>query len=80
MMKLQIYATDDCPKCTAFRKNLKEAVKELNLDNKIEKIDLEHAIKMNITSCPALIINDEIKSMGTLLSVEELKKLLKENM
>lgn len=79
-MKLQIYATDDCPKCTAFRKNLKEAVKELNLDNNIERIDLEHAININITSCPSLIINDEIKSMGTLLSVEELETILKENM
>ena len=76
-MKLQIYATDDCPKCTAFRKNLEEALKELNLDNNIERIDLEHAIKMNITSCPALIINGDIKSMGTLLSVEELKEILK---
>ena len=65
---------------TAFRKNLKEAVKELNLDNNIERIDLEHALKMNITSCPALIINDNIKSMGILLSVEELKNILKENM
>jgi len=79
-MKLQIYRTDDCPKCGLFWKNLKEAVKELNLDEKIERIDLEHAIKMNITSCPALIINGEIKSRGTLLSVEELKKMLKENM
>ncbi|WP_424354931.1 thioredoxin family protein [Methanobacterium sp. MBAC-LM] len=79
-MKLQIYLTDDCPKCGLFWKNLKEAVKELNLDEKIERIDLEHALKMNITSCPALIINGEIKSMGTLLSVEELKKVLKENM
>lgn len=68
------------PKCEAFGKNLKEAIKELNLDEKIEILDLEQAIKMNVTSCPALIINDEIKSLGTLLSVEELKKLLKENM
>ncbi|MEN6553345.1 MAG: thioredoxin family protein [Methanobacterium sp.] len=79
-MKLQVYRTDDCPKCGLFWKNLKEAVKELNLDEKIERIDLEHAIKMNITSCPALLINGEIKSMGKLLSVEELKKMLKENM
>ena len=112
-MKLQVYATDDCPKCiafenwrfsmlreiynflnsknvvfacvknhrflTAFRKNLKEAVKELNLTEEIERIDLEHAIKLNITSCPALIINGNIKSMGKLMSIEELKGILKEN-
>ncbi|MCZ3372943.1 MULTISPECIES: thioredoxin family protein [Methanobacterium] len=80
MMKLQVYMTDDCPKCMAFGKNLQEALKELNLDEKIERIDLKHAIEMNITSCPALIINGEIKSMGALLSVKELKKMLKEDM
>lgn len=79
MMKLQVYATDDCPKCMVFRKNLKEAVKELNLTEEIERIDLEQAIKLNITSCPALIINDDVKSMGKLMSVEELKRMLKED-
>jgi predicted DsbA family dithiol-disulfide isomerase len=79
-MKLQAYMTDNCPKCALFRKNLNEALKELNLDEKIEILDLEQAIKMNVTSCPALIINAEIKSMGMLLSVEELKNMLKENM
>jgi hypothetical protein len=54
-------------------------MKELKLDEKIERIDLEHAIKMNITSCPALIINDDIKSMGKLISIEELKEMLKES-
>ncbi len=79
-MKLQVYMTDDCPKCALFGENLEEAMKELKLDDTIGRIDLEHAIEMNITSCPALIINGEIKSRGTLLSVKELKKMLKENM
>jgi predicted DsbA family dithiol-disulfide isomerase len=78
-MKVQVYMTSDCPKCYAFGKNLKAAIRELSLDEKIELIDLEHAIKMNVTSCPAIIINGEIKSMGILLSVEELKKMLKED-
>ena len=79
MMKLQVYMTDDCPKCGAFRKNLKEAVKELDLTEEIERIDLEQAIKLNITSCPSLIINSDVKSMGKLMSVKELKRILKEN-
>ena len=79
-MKIQVYMTSDCPKCTVFGKNLEEAVNELNLDQNVEKLDLEQAIEMKVTSCPALIINGEIKSLGTLLSIEELKKLLKENM
>ena len=79
MMKVQVYMTDDCPKCKMFGKNLKAAANELKLDDKIENIDLKHAIEMNVTSCPALIINNDVKSMGILLSVEELKKILKES-
>ena len=77
-MKIQVYATY-CARCLSFVKNLEEAVKELNLDEKIEKIDVDTAIDMNIKSSPTLIINDEIKSRGDILSVEELKDLLKKN-
>lgn len=78
-MKIQVYATY-CTRCLTFVKNLEEAIKELNLDEKIEKIDVNQAIKMGITSSPTLIIDGEIKSRGDILSVDELKKLLKENM
>jgi len=78
-MKIQVYMTPDCPKCAVFGKNLEEAIRELNLDQGIERLDLEQAIELGVTSCPAIIINGEIKSRGNLLSVEELKKLLEEN-
>lgn len=78
-MKIQVYATY-CARCLSFVRNLEEAIKELDLDEKIEKIDLDTAIKINIRSSPTITINDEIKSSGELLSVDELKKLLKENM
>ena len=79
-MKIQVYMTQDCPKCATFGKNLEESINELDLDEEIEQLDLEQAIEIGVTSCPAIIINGEIKSRGILLSVEELKKLLKENM
>ncbi|MGB9937784.1 MAG: thioredoxin family protein [Methanobacterium sp.] len=79
-MKVQVYMTPDCPKCILFGKNLEESIKELGFDEEVEKLDLEQAIKMEVTSCPAIIINGEIKSRGALLSVEELKEMLKENM
>ena len=77
-MKIQVYATY-CARCLSFVRNLEEAVKELNLDDKIEKIDVDTAIDMNIKSSPTLIIDDEVKTMGDILSVEELKDLLKKN-
>ncbi|MGB9979540.1 thioredoxin family protein [Methanobacterium sp.] len=41
-MKIQVYATY-CSRCLTFEKNLEEAVKELNLDDKIEQIDVDTA-------------------------------------
>lgn len=79
-MRVQVYMTADCPKCMVFGRNLEEAISELDLDVEIERLDLEQAIEMGVTSCPAIIINGKIKSRGILLSVKELKKLLKENM
>lgn len=79
-MKVQVYMTSDCPKCELFGRNLKEAERELDLDEEIERLDLKQAIKINVTSCPAIIINGDVKSTGKLLSVEELKNMLKENM
>ncbi len=78
-MRIRVYSTY-CARCLSFVRNLEEAIKELNMDEKIEKIDLDTAIKMNIRSSPTLIIDDEIKSSGDVLSVDELKKLLKDNM
>lgn len=79
-MKIQIYMTYRCPRCETLEKNLKEAINELNLDVEIERIDVEQATKMKVTSSPALIVNGDIKSYGIVLSVDELKKILKENM
>lgn len=78
-MKIQVYATY-CSRCLKALKNLEEAIKELNLDTKIERIDLGTAQKMNIMGSPTIIIDGEIKSSGDVLSVEDYKKLLKENM
>ena len=60
--------------------HLQESLKELNLDLKIEKIDLEQAKEMGILGSPSIIIDGDIKSSGNILSVQELKKLLTENM
>jgi predicted thioredoxin/glutaredoxin len=59
--------------------HLQEAIEELNLDLKIEKIDLEQAVKMGILGSPSIIIDGEIKSSGIILSVQELKNLLTES-
>lgn len=74
-LKIQVYASE-CTRCQIFLRNLQKAVEELNLDVKIEKINAKSARSLGIKSSPSIIINDEIKSYGEILSVDELKKLL----
>lgn len=74
-MKIQFYATKNCSRCQQFKVNLMEAIKKLNLDDEIEEIDVIEAISKGIKSSPSIIIDDEIKSSGEVLSVDELKKI-----
>lgn len=78
-MKIQVYKTQGCAKCQEFSRNLELAMKELDLNiSLIEEINLDKARDMDIRGCPTLILNNEVKSSGEALSVDELKKLLKE--
>jgi len=78
-VKIQVYRTHGCAKCQEFSRNLELAMKELGLNiSLIEEIKLDKARDMDIRGCPTLILNNEVKSSGEALSVDELKKLLKE--
>ncbi|MGB9726684.1 MAG: MTH895/ArsE family thioredoxin-like protein [Minisyncoccia bacterium] len=65
-----------CPNCQLLEAQTKKAVEELGLkDIPIEHVyDIDKIIEMGITFTPALAINDEIKLMGRIPPVEELKK------
>lgn len=78
-MKIQFYATKNCSRCQQFKVNLLQAMKDLDLYEEIEEIDVIEAITKGMKSSPSIMIDDEIKSSGEVLSVDELKKLLKEN-
>lgn len=71
-MKVQIYVTE-CARCQEFQMHLQESIKELNLDLKIEKIDLEQAKEMGILGSPSIILDGDIKSSGNILSFKNLK-------
>jgi small redox-active disulfide protein 2 len=57
----------------------KQAVKELGIDAKIEKItDIGQIARQGILSTPGLIVNGKIKHAGKPLpSVEKVKELIK---
>ncbi len=66
-----------CSKCDKLEKNAKKAVKELDIDATIEKVaDLREMVAYGVMEVPALVVDDEVKSVGKVLSSEEIKKYL----
>ena len=63
-----------CPRCEQTAENVKEAVAEAGVDAKIEKVrDLLEIAKYGVFGTPAVVIDDEVKCVGKLPAVDELK-------
>lgn len=76
-MKIQILGTG-CPKCKQLAQNTETAVKALGIEAEIEKITrINEIMKFGVMMTPALAVDGTVKSAGKLLSVEEIKGLLK---
>ncbi len=68
-----------CPKCNSLESNAAQAVSELGLDAEIVKIaDMQEIMKMGVMMTPALAVDDVVKAKGKLLTVEEIKTILKD--
>ncbi len=76
MKKIQILGTG-CPKCKALSKNAEKAVKELGVDCKVEKVtDINDILSFGVMMTPALAIDGKVKSVGKVLSSDDIKKFL----
>ncbi len=76
MKKIQILGTG-CPKCQKLLANAEEAIKQLNIDCEIEKInEIDKIMQFGVMMTPALAIDDKVVSSGKLLSVDDIKNLL----
>lgn len=66
-----------CSKCEKLEKNLKEVIKDLNIDATIEKVeDFKEIVKYGVMQTPALVINGKVEVVGKVPKIKELKKLL----
>ena len=75
-MKIEILGPG-CPKCKALFQNTEKAVKDLNLQTEIVKIeDIEKIVEAGVMMTPALVVDGKIISTGKILSVDEIKKIL----
>jgi small redox-active disulfide protein 2 len=77
MSKLIQVLGPGCPKCAKLHQHAEAAAKELGLDATVEKItDINTIIGFGVLMTPALAVDGEVKVVGKVPSVEELKKVL----
>ena len=66
-----------CSNCERLMNNAQRAVDELGIEAQIIKVeDFEMLIREGITMTPGLVIDGEIRSMGRVPSVEEIKEMI----
>jgi len=75
-MKIQILGTG-CPKCQKLAETAKAAAEELGLQYELEKItNLNEIMKFGVMVTPGLAVDGQVKSVGKVPSVDEVKKML----
>ncbi len=75
-MKIEILGTG-CQKCMKLAKNAEDAAKQAGIDFEIEKVtDIKQIMNYGVMMTPGLVVDGVVKSVGKVLSPEEIKKLL----
>ena len=76
MKKIQILGTG-CPKCKLLFANAEAAVKSAGIEAQIEKVEkIVDILKFGVMSTPALVVDGQVKSVGKVLSPDEIRKHL----
>ena len=66
-----------CANCKKLEANVREAVKELGIEATIEKVqDFKDIMAYGVMRTPALVVDEQVKIMGRVPSVEDIKKYL----
>lgn len=67
-----------CTKCKKLEEHAKKAVKEMGIDATVVKVeDFKEIMGYGVMSTPALVVDEQVKAVGKLLSVEDIKQYLK---
>lgn len=75
-MHIEMLSTG-CSKSTALLQNIEAAVKEAGISAQVDTVnDIYKIMAYDISCCPAIAINGKIRSVGELLSVEEIVQLI----
>jgi small redox-active disulfide protein 2 len=76
MKKVQVLGPG-CPKCVELAKRTEAAAQALGGDYEVEKVsELSKIMAFGIFTTPALVVDGEVKIVGKVPSVEEIKKII----
>lgn len=80
MKRIQILGPG-CARCNTLAENAQTAARELGVDATVEKItDVDAILEFGVLMTPALAIDGQVKLVGTVPSLEEIKGVLREGM
>ena len=76
-MKIEILGVG-CSKCKKTAANAEQATRELGIDTEIVKVEkIDEIMKYGVMMTPALAVDGEVKIVGKIPSVDEIKDLIK---
>ena len=67
-----------CPRCDALAANALEATRQLQVPSELHRVTkIDDILRYDVLMTPALVIDGEVKIVGRVPSVEEIKELLR---
>ena len=76
-MKLIQILGPGCPKCAKLAENAEAAAREAGVEATVEKVsDIMKITSFGVMTTPGLVVDGEVKVVGKVASVEEIKELL----
>jgi len=78
-MKIEVVGPG-CARCITTEKNVKEAVKQLDIQAEIVKVtNVAEFAKKGVMFTPGVIVDGQVKVSGKIPTVDELKEILSQN-
>ena len=76
-MDIKVIGTG-CEKCGKLYENVLEALQELGIEEKVERVDdLLEIVKLGVMTAPSLMVDGKLVVSGRIAKVDEIKRFFK---